>query len=303
MENEFWLTMNDNIDIYVKKWYKENKRPRAIVQLAHGMAEHINRYDDFAEYLLERNIFVYGNDHRGHGKTGERQGLLGYFSDENGFTKTTNDLTVITDLIKQNYPDTPVFLIGHSMGSFLAREYIQQHSNKIDGVVLMGTSYRVIATSALARTIANALPAKEESQLMNNLAFNKYNAKIPHHKTTFDWLSRDEQVVEKYINDPFCGYVPTAGFFRDLMGGLIQIHLKEPNKSIRKDLPIFIVSGDADPVGAYGKGIFKVANHYNKIGIKSIKTMLFKNARHELLNEMNHQEIYSVIYRWINERL
>lgn len=303
MENDFWLEVNDKAHIYVKKWYKENNQPKAIVQLAHGMAEHINRYDDFAEFLLKQDIFVYGNDHRGHGKTGKRQGLLGYFADEDGFEKTVEDLAVITNHIKQDYPNTPVFLIGHSMGSFLARQYIQQNSQQIEGVILMGTGYHTIALSSIARTLANTLPTKEESHLMNKLAFSNYNGKIPNQKTKFDWLSRDDQVVENYMDDPFCGYVPTALFFRDLMDGLIQIHLKKENKEIRKDLPMFILSGDADPVGQYGKGVFKVANYYDDIGLINIKTMLFEGARHELLNEINHEEVYHTIYNWIKGRL
>lgn len=303
MEKEFWLSMHDDVDVYVKKWFTENTPPVAIIQLAHGMAEHINRYDNFANFLLERDIFVYGNDHRGHGKTGEKQGLLGYFADKDGFTKTAYDLTMITNIIKEDYPDVPIILFGHSMGSFLAREYIQSHSSEIAGVILCGTGYHTTIASLTAKTIAKTLPAKEKSELLNSLAFKTYNQKIPNNRTSFDWLSRDDQAVQKYIDDPFCGYVPTARFFHDLMDGLAQIHHVNKNQHIRKDLPMFIVSGAADPVGHYGNGVFKVANHYDKSGLTHIKTMLFEGARHELLNEINKEEIYHALYDWVKVNL
>lgn len=303
MEQESWLTVTDDVEIYVKKWYKANTKPTAIVQLSHGMTEHINRYDHFAQFLLQQGVFVYGNDHRGHGKTGEKQGLLGYFSPEKGFSKTAEDLKVVTLQIKQDYPDTPIFLIGHSMGSFLAREYIQTNSSYIDGVILMGTGYHTVIASSLARTIARTLPEKEESALMNHLAFRKYNQNILNHKTPFDWLTRDEKIVSQYMNDPFCGYVPTARFFHDLMDGLVHIHSRSKNKYIRKDLPMFITSGDADPVGHYGKGVFQVAHHYHNVGLNNIKVMLFEESRHEILNEINKEEVYQVIYKWIKSCL
>ena len=303
MEKEFWMSMQDNVDVYVKKWYKKDENPVAIVQLAHGMAEHINRYDDFANFLVNKNIYVYGNDHRGHGKTGDNQGLLGYFADTDGFTKTTEDLFEITNRIKQEYPDVPLFLFGHSMGSFLSRRYIQMHSDLIDGVILSGTGYYPKTITNTAKFIANMLPAREPSYLMNSLTFGSYNKMIPKNETSFDWLTRDKKVVKTYIDDPYAGFTPTASFFYDLMDGLIHIHNKKLNKSIRSNLPLLFISGDADPVGDYSKGIWKTAQHYDSIGIENITTMLFKDGRHELLNELNKEEVYVAIYQWIKNNL
>lgn len=299
MEKDFWIKTQDNVDLYVKKWYKEETQPRAILQLSHGMTEHINRYDAFARFLLDHNIFVYGNDHRGHGYTGESQGMLGYFAEKDGFFKTVDDLLEVTKQIKEDYPQAPLFLFGHSMGSFLARSYIQDNSSEIDGVILAGTGYHYTTTSIIARSLARFLLAKRKSHFMNQLAFRTYNFKIPYHKTDFDWLSRDEDAVQEYIADPFAGYIPTARFFYDLMDGLAHIHRRRYNTRIRKDLPMFIVSGDADPVGHYEKGIWKVANHYSSLGLMHVKTMLFEEARHELLHEINKDEVYKVIYQWI----
>lgn len=303
MEEENWISTADHTEIYVKKWFNPEIEPKAIVQLSHGMVEHIQRYHDFAMFLLENDIFVYGNDHRGHGKTGEKQGQLGYFATQHGFTKTANDLHVITKIIKAEYPKTPLFLFGHSMGSFLARHYIQNHSNDIDGLILSGTGFFPAVTHLSAKALASMLPAQKESNIMNTLAFGSYNRKITNKKTNFDWLTRDHDAVTKYIEDLHAGYTPTARFFYDLMDGLGQIHNKKLNENIDKDLPILLISGDADPVGHYSKGVWKVAQSYTQLKLHDIKVCLFDGARHELLHEINKKEVYSFIYHWIINKL
>lgn len=303
MEKEFWVSTSDHTDVYVKKWFKTEVKPKAIVQLSHGMIEHIQRYHDFSTFLLENDIFVYGNDHRGHGKTGGKQGQLGYFSDRNGFTNVMEDIHEITKIIKSEYPKTPLILFGHSMGSFLARHYIQFYSNDIDGLILSGTGFFPTITNISGKALASILPAKKKSSLMNTLAFGTYNKKIVNKKTNFDWLTRDEEAVTKYIDDPQTGYIPTARFFYDLMDGLDKIHKKNLNKNIRKDLPILLISGEADPVGNYSKGVWKVAKNYHQIGLDNVKTVLFEGARHELLHEINKEEVYSTIYNWVMNKL
>ena len=303
MEKEYWVSMSDHTEVFLKKWFNTDIKPKAIVQLSHGMVEHIQRYQDFAMFLLENNIFVYGNDHRGHGNTGERQGQLGYFATENGFAKTAHDLHEITKIIKADYPETPLFLFAHSMGSFLARHYIQNHSNDIDGLILSGTGFFPRITHLTAKTLASMLPAQKESNLMNTLAFGNYNRKIANRKTNFDWLTRDHGAVTKYMDDPYAGYIPTSRFFYDLMDGLGRIHKNQFNENIRKDLPILLISGDADPVGNYAKGVWKVAKNYEKIGLHNITVHLFNDARHELLHEVNKKEVYSTIYEWLVKHL
>ncbi|MBP1969447.1 alpha-beta hydrolase superfamily lysophospholipase [Virgibacillus natechei] len=303
MEKNVWMMMEDNVEVYVKKWYSSIEKPKAIVQLSHGMAEHINRYNEIAKFLVKQGIFVYGNDHRGHGRTGEKQGIFGYFAEEDGFTKTVHDQLVITKQIKQEHPNTPIFLFGHSMGSFLAREYIQQHSHMIDGVMLSGTGYFPKTTSIAGRTISSIMPPKEESKLMNSFAFGSNNKKIGKKLTSFDWLSNDEEVVETYINDPYTGFIPTGRFFYDLLSGLLNIHNPERNDAIRNDLPMLLISGDADPIGDYSKGIWKTAHLYEKAGLKEVMVMLFTDGRHELLHEMNKDEVHTMIHTWIHNHL
>ncbi|AXI09945.1 alpha/beta fold hydrolase [Oceanobacillus sp. 143] len=303
MKSSFWLEMEDGTEIHIRKWGSEIEHPKAIIQLSHGMAEHINRYEDFARFLVEKEIIVYGNDHRGHGKTGEKQGLLGYFSDNDGFFKAVRDLQAISMKIKQVYPDVPIFLFGHSMGSFLVRNYIQTYSRHIDAVILSGTGYFPAITTTVGKSIASIMPPREPSRFMNNLAFGHYNKKIKPKKTDFDWLSNDGEVVQQYIQDPFSGYIPTARFFYDLMTGLNHMQNKRRNRYIRKDLPLLIISGDADPVGNYGKGVWRTAHLYKKAGLRNITTMQLPSARHEILNEVNKAEIYLLLYQWIEKNL
>ncbi|MFD2045055.1 alpha/beta hydrolase [Ornithinibacillus salinisoli] len=303
MKTNFWLTTEDNVDIYVEKWFEEGIEPKAIVQLSHGMVEHIQRYKSTASFLLKQNIFVYGNDHRGHGRTGKRQGLMGYFADENGFEKTANDLFEITKMIKKDYPDTPIFLLGHSMGSFLTRYYIQEHGDMLDGVILSGTGFYSRASILSGKLLASKLPPKEKSPLMNKLAFGNFNRKIKNKKTNFDWLSGDKKVVQDYMADPYTGFIPTARFFFDLMTGLEYIHDNKRNKTIRNDLPILLICGDSDPVGNYGKGVWKTTHLYEKAGLTNITTMLFENGHHELLNEVNKEEVYNAVNKWISRCL
>lgn len=294
--------MEDGVEVYLKKWYRPGK-PKAIVQLSHGMVEHIDRYEEFAEFLVERDIFVYGHDHRGHGNTGERQGLLGYFAEADGFTKTVNDLHEITTILKQEYPDIPLLLFGHSMGSFIARVYLQKYAADIDGVILSGTGHFPTATSKVGKSMAAVLPQGEASEFMNRIAFGNYNKRIKNKQTPFDWLTRDPIAVKKYMDDPYTGFIPTARFFYDLMSGLLTMNDHKLNRAIRKGLPMLLISGDADPVGNYGKGIWKTAEQYRQIGLNRIVVMLFTDGRHELLNEVNKEEIFFAIYNWLQKRL
>ncbi|WP_226035996.1 alpha/beta hydrolase [Aquibacillus saliphilus] len=301
-----WLTAPDKEQIYLQKWTNNSKKPKAIIQIAHGMVEHIKRYQPFADYLVENDIFVYGNDHRGHGKTGETSGLMGYFADEQGFEKSVDDLYDVTSIIKQEFPDVPVILFGHSMGSFLARRYIQKYSKALDGLILSGTGYHPAMTIKFGKLIAKREIRKvgrtEPSSLLNALAFGAFNKKIRNAETKFDWLTRDKEQVKLYMDDPLTGFTPSAAFFHDLFDGLKMINDQKLIKGVRKDLPILFISGDKDPVGNQTIGVKKVINQYHKLGIGSIESLFYKDGRHELLNEINKEEVYQDIVKWIRRR-
>ncbi|WP_026772332.1 alpha/beta hydrolase [Sediminibacillus terrae] len=304
-QKTYWLTTDDHHKVFVRNWYQSNHSPKAIIQLAHGMAEHTGRYQRFAEFMVERNFAVYANDHRGHGHTGKRQGTLGFLDEKNGFDKTVNDLWSVTKTIEREHPGKPLFLLGHSMGSFLARRYIQQHSHALNGVLLSGTGSHPGLINNLGKILAIAerkrRGPKVPSKLLHQLAFANYNRNIDNRVTEFDWLSRDSELVRAYLNDPFSGFVPTAAFFLDLFTGFD--HMDDPNgiESIAKQLPMLFFSGSKDPVGKQVKGVFRTADTYYQHGIQDITVRIYENGRHEMLNEINKEEVFTDIVNWIHD--
>lgn len=301
-KQQFWLQMDDGMDISVQKWFHE-KTPKAILQLSHGMAEHIERYDHFARFLTEKDIFVYGNDHRGHGKTGDKAGIFGYFSDENGFERVTDDLLKVTEKIKSEFPAVPIILFGHSMGSFLVRRYIQKYPNQVQGVIISGTGGNPGLAGKVGKMWAQWESKKNgrdhSSPTMDRLIFGSYNKGFENGKSKFAWLTRDEQVVEAYLKDPYCGFVCTSGFFVDLLSGLETIHKDEEIQKINKALPVYIFSGAKDPVGAKTFGVKSVIHQYKKNGIHNLEYRFYDNGRHEMLNEINKEEVFQDIYNWL----
>ncbi|MEK3889121.1 alpha/beta hydrolase [Bacillus sp. FSL K6-3431] len=302
-----WLTMNDQVEIHVKKWVSKDVHPQAILQLSHGMAEHIERYDEFAQYLVQKGVFVFGNDHRGHGKTAEKAGLYGFFAEEDGFEFVVNDLYHVNQWIQKEFPDIPIYLMGHSMGSFLARRYIQKYSASIKGVIISGTAGSPGVAGKLGKQIAKReirkKGAKTPSPLLDRLSFGSFNKGMANSRTKFDWLTSDHHEVEKYINDPLCGFLCSAGYFYDLFTGLEKIHNNELIQHIPNQLPMFIFSGDKDPVGGMGKGVQKVIKQYEQNGLQNIESKFFHNGRHEMLNETNKEDVYQEVYQWLKKRL
>lgn len=300
----FYLQARDGKQIFARKWTTEST-PLAIVQIAHGMAEHIDRYDDFASYLVQHHIFVYGNDHRGHGHTETRSKDMGYFADQHGFETIVEDMNALTDTIIHDYPDTPIFLFGHSMGSFLSRRYIQLFGKRLQGVIFSGTGGHPGFMGKIGHQIAAREARKKgrrtTSNRMNSLTFGSYNHAFKPTRTDFDWLSRDEKEVDKYINDPLCGGIFTAGFFEDFLMGLLSIY--DEDESIPKNLPAFFVSGDKDPVGKNTKGVLQSIRQLQKVGIVDVSYKFYPDARHEILNEINKKEVYRDILNWLNHRL
>ncbi|MEH7222754.1 lysophospholipase [Bacillus sp. JJ1566] len=305
---DFTFLTDDGVTIFCKKWEGEsNTHPKGIIQIAHGMAEHIERYDLFAKVLIEEGYIVYGNDHRGHGKTGSNAKLLGFFAEENGFEQVVEDMLQLTDLIKKDYPNLPIFLFGHSMGSFLTRRYIQTHGDQLAGVILSGTGGDPGLIGKVGIGIAKLEMKRKgkttESPLMNKLTFGSYNKAFSPNRTEFDWLSRDDKEVDKYIQDPLCGGIFTAGFFYDLVGGVAKVNNHSANENIPKRLPLYFLAGDKDPVGNYSKGVLQAADMYKKIGIKDVTVQLYENSRHEILNELNKEEVFKDVINWLDMHL
>jgi alpha-beta hydrolase superfamily lysophospholipase len=304
----FSYQASEGTEIFASKWTDVSEvTPRAIVQIAHGMAEHIERYHVFANELVSHNIFVYGNDHRGHGKTGTHANSIGYFAKEDGFEKVVNDLYTLTTIIEKDYPNIPIFLLGHSMGSFLSRRYIQLHGDRIAGVILSGTGGDPGLLGKIGRMIAKREMKKKgarmPSQLMNKLTFGSYNKGFTPNRTEFDWLSRDVAEVDKYIDDPLCGGVFTAGFFNDLLEGIEIINNPSNLSTIPLNLPIYFISGSKDPVGGNTKGVLKTYQSFINAGLTDVKYKFYDEARHEILNEINKDEVAAEIIQWINSHI
>ncbi|MGG1675964.1 lysophospholipase [Neobacillus sp. NRS-1170] len=304
-QSSFTFQTEDGVEIFAKKWASENEiRPKAIVQIAHGMAEHIERYDAFAKELISHNFIVYGNDHRGHGETAKLNNSSGYFADKQGFKKVVEDMHELTTIIEKEFPDIPIILFGHSMGSFLSRRYIQLYGNQLAGVILCGTGGDPGIMGKIGKWIASReikrKGAQTPSPLLNNLTFGSYNKSFKPARTEFDWLSREEREVDKYIEDPMCGGIFSAGFFYDLLGGIAIINKPENLRMIPVNLPIFLISGAKDPVGNDSKGVLKTYKVYKQVGIIEVSYKLYEDARHELLNETNREEVQEDIIRWIN---
>jgi len=302
---EMTFKADDGAEIFCHQWIPGGKKSiKAAVQIAHGMAEHSKRYSRFAEALTKEGFAVYANDHRGHGQTAGSLENVGYFADENGWNLVVEDMRKLTQLIKNNHPDIPVFLFGHSMGSFLSRNYIFLYGNEIQGVILSGTGGDPGLLGKIGHFIAKRESRnkgkKFRSQLLDKMSFGKFNNAFKPNRTDFDWLSRDEAEVDKYVDDPYCGEVFTAGIYVDLLSGLAVINNFKNVQKVPKDLPIYLFSGDKDPVGNNTKGIKQVFKSYQKTGIKDVTCKFYKDGRHEMLNETNREEVFGDVITWLN---
>ncbi len=302
MKNEFYFDGADGITkIHGIEWIPEGA-PKAVLQLAHGMTEHIERYDIFAQYMCSKGIYVVGNDHLGHGKSVINPGRLGYFAEHDGMGCLIKDLHTIRKMTSEKYPDTPYFVLGHSMGSFLMRQYIMRYGKGLAGAVIIGTAKQPGAvlkfgkiTCAICATFTSW---RHHSRFMNNLSFGKYNSFFKPNQTDFDWLSNNRESIDKYVNDPLCGYVFTYNGFLNLFRSIEYIQKKKNIENIPDELPILLMSGEDDAVGDFGKGVKQVYDTLIRMG-KKAKMKLYPKMRHELLNEPDCTDTYNDILDWM----
>ena len=302
----YFISVNGKNKIHAIEWLPEGP-VRACVQLVHGVSEYIDRYDNYAKFLTAHGIAVVGNDHLGHGKSVDSNDELGWFGEKNGWNLVLEDLKKLHMQQKANHPDVPFFLFGHSMGSFLARNYSINYPHDFDGVILSGTTwqpgYMCLAGLFLAKLEIRLHGTKYKSELLRKIAFGSYLNHIPDAKTESDWLSRDDDVVNAYCEDSLCGYTSTAAMMRDMMKGLNFVRKKKNIKKMSPRTPVFILSGAEDPVGAWSKGIKKIEKVFRSCGIAHLDVKLYDGARHEILNEINREEVYADILAWIENNL
>lgn len=276
---------------------------KGVIQIAHGMAEHHSRYEDFIEFLNKNGYVVYINDHLGHGESVKNVNELGYFGKKDGYLYLVDDMKIINDMIHNDYPELPVILFGHSMGSMLARLYVEKYGNSISGVIFCGTCGKNPAAAigvSLVKSIAAIKGDYFRSQFINALAFGTYNSKCNPKRTSFDWLTTQNNIVDKYIADPYCGFLFTTKGYLDLMNLIIVINRQDWYTSVRCDLPIYLISGSEDPVGNYGKGVKEVYQNLVDSNHSDVSCKLFNGDRHEILNEKDKVDVYNNIVSWIS---
>ena len=293
----FRLKADDGAEINVLRWTPD-LAPRAVVQIAHGLAEHAARYGRVAQALAAQGLAVYAADHRGHGQTAAT-GDLGFFGARDGWRRCVGDLWTLNRRIAAEHPRLPNILLGHSMGSFMAQDFVADHSDAIAGLVLSGSNGPPPAIAGVGRIIARIerlrLGARGKSALLQSLMFGEFNKRFKPARTEFDWLSRDTAEVDAYLADPLCGFEFTNQLAVDLLDALGQLLRPERLARIRKDLPVYIFSGSDDPVGA---NLSALPEAYRGAGLTRVEMRLYPGARHETLNETNRDEVTRDLLAW-----
>jgi alpha-beta hydrolase superfamily lysophospholipase len=303
----FRLSGSDGKNIFVYKWIPDAGREiKAAVHIIHGMGEHAGRYEEFAGILTREGFAVYALDQRGHGKTAGSPDNFGHFVDENGWGKVLDDLIILTGRMNKELNGAGVFLFGHSSGSFLAREHVILSDRYLKGAILSSSAASPgiagIFGILVARYLIKRHSPRVKSPLHLKLTFGVYNSYFKPVRTESDWISRDNSRVDYLLKDPFCYRGFTAAFYLDLIRALFRINKFSNICKIPRALPILFISGTRDPLGGFMKGIMKVYNDFKKAGIKDVELKSYEGARHELINELNRNEVFDDVVDWLNGR-
>lgn len=298
----------DDETIFYYHWKaKENVPFKGVIQISHGIGEHAGRYKWIAKKLRKQGYEVYANDHRIHGKSSKSNEYLGFYDGENYFSDAINDMRKLTEIIKKEHPNKKIILLGHSMGSLLSREYVTLYGDDLQALILSGTgafikglgSFGLISTEFFSK-----LNGKHRSnEILKNLFFHQFNKNFKPNRTKVDWISSDEKQVDKFEADPLRIEDFSLGVFRDILKGSKKINHPEMFERTPNNIPIYIFSGDKDPVGEMGKGVKKVAKYYKKNGVHDVTLKLYEGGRHEMLNEINRNEVEKDLLKWLNEHI
>lgn len=307
MKQEFYYPSKDGLtQIHAVEWIPETE-VRGVLQIAHGMVEFIDRYDRFATFMASCGFYVVGNDHLGHGKSVTDESELGYFAAKDGNLCVIGDMQKLREDTVKKYPAVPYFLLGHSMGSFLSRQFIEKYGEGLDGAIIMGTGYQPTATLKLGIGLTSFIGKIKgdhyRSKMVNNTALGSYNSSFKPARTKSDWLTKDDEIVDAYEANPLNQFTFTVNGYNNMFRGILDAQKKENLEKIPKDLPILVVSGENDPVGEFGKGPATVADIYRETGIRDVTLKLFPNDRHEILNELDRETVDRYILNWIEARM
>lgn len=308
MKDEFYFPSKDgNTEIHTVEWKPEGQ-VKAVLQICHGMVEYINRYDEFAEYLCSRGIYVVGNDHLGHGKSVQSKAEYGFFHEKYGNSCVLGDMHTLRQRTMKKYPDVPYFMLGHSMGSIMLRQYIRLYGDGLAGVLLVGVvAEQPMAVLRLGRGLCRVIALIKgwhyRSKLVDNMVMGSFNKKYKPARTRADWITSDQERLDTYVSDPLCSFMFTVNAYYHMFGGMMQMEKKESVFMIPKDLPVLFAAGAEDPVGKYGKGVRRVYKKYKSAGIQDVTLRLYAEDRHELLNEKDRSQVSEDLAGWIENRI
>ena len=307
MKQEFYYPSGDEqTKIHGIVWRPETD-VKAVLQICHGMVEYIDRYNDFAQYLAERGVCVVGHDHLGHGKSVQSEEHLGFFHESHGNKYVITDIHKLRRMTEKDYAGVPYFMMGHSMGSFLLRQYLTMRAEGLAGAIIMGTGYMphglLAAGQMVCRTIAAVKGWQYRSEFMNQLGMGGYNKQFEPSESTKDWITSDEEMRKKYEADPLCSFTFTVNGYYQMFEGMKVLTKKNAMDKIPGSLPVLFVSGAEDPVGSNGEGVARVFRKYERAGIQDVKMKLYPKGRHEILNESNREQVYEDLYQWMDDRI
>ncbi len=307
MENrkEFYFPSSDGLTpIHAVEWQVEN--PIGVLQISHGVSEYALRYEPFAQYMNSKGFAVVANDHIGHGLSLADGAAPLYFGRHDGWQHVVDDVYTLRDMTGKKYPELPYFLLGHSMGSFIARTYLIRYPGTLSGAIIMGTGQQspalILGGRAFAKIEGRRIGFDRFSPAVDQLAFGAYNKKFAPNRTPFDWLSVNEENVDAYIADPLCGDA-SVGLFFDMLGGIGFVGKQSNVNTMNVNTPILFTAGDQDPVGDMGNGVKKAYASFQKAGVRDVSLKLYPGLRHEILNESRREEVYEDLWKWIEQRM
>lgn len=304
MRKEFQFLSKDGVTvIHAAEWIPE-REPVCVLQICHGMVEYIERYDEFAEFLADKGFYVVGHDHLGHGQSVQSEDNYGFFHESSGNEYVIGDIHQLRAVTEEKYPGKPYMMLGHSMGSFLLRQYLTAYSKGLSGAVIMGTGYKNAVTLDAGRLLCKTIAAfkgwRYRSPLINNLGLGSYNKRFEPGESPKDWVTSDKDKRSEYLKDPLCSFIFTVGGYYQMFTGMKVLTNQKNIDKIEKTLPLLLVSGEDDPVGDFGRGVEKVYEQFKQAGIQKTEIHLYRGDRHEILNERDRKQVFEDIYKWFS---